>query len=1529
MFKSHEVSVSLLMLILSFACLSAAGETPGGSDLAVLDDPNAGPAVVINELLASNSGKMFVDPQGQAEDWIELYNRGVAPLDVGGMYLTDDVQTPTKWQIPVGKPALTTLAAHGYLVIWADKDVTDAGLHASFSLSASGEEVALFDKDGVTLIDRVAFGAQTTDVSYGRVPDGNDTWRFMMFPTAGSANFCIYQGVVAKPKFSFEHGFYDREFSVTITCTTEGALVYYTTDGSDPFNAVTGRPGTTAVVYGGPVLINKTSCLRAIGVKLGWQASPIETRTYLFIADIIKQSPTGASPGRGWPTGSVNGQTINYGMDPDVVNDARYKDLMDDALLAIPSISLATDPANLFDATKGIYVHADSQGQAWERPVSVELIYPDGSEGFQIDAGLRIRGGWSRSGGNPKHAFRLFFRAEYGAPTLRYPLFGDEGVDEFDAVDLRTSQNYSWSFEGTNHETFVREVFSRDTQGDMSRPYTRSRYYHLYIDGQYWGLFQTQERSEASYAEAYFGPAKEDYDVVKSRAGNGGYDIEATDGALDAWRRLWDASNTGFNNDATYYRVQGLNPDGTPNSAYEKLLDVDNLIDYMLCTYYVGDPDGPVSAWALVCNNFYGIYNRVHPDGFKFFRHDAEHSLWDLNESRLFAASTLAVGRTFNNSNPLWLHTHLILHPEYRMRFADRVYKYFFNGGGLTPQPCIDRFMARAQQIDMAIIGESARWGDSKVSKPRTRDDDWLPDINNMVKNYFPQRTTVVLNQFKTQGWYPSVDPPALTPRGGHVTAGSAVQMQAASDIYYTLDGADPRLPEKAGGATPAGQVLVAENAAKRVLVPTGEIADAWKGGGAFDDSSWKSVTGSPGGVGYERSSGYESLITLNVDTDMRNNNSCYIRIPFTLTSDPSKFTLLTLKMRYDDGFIAYLNGTEVQRVGFTGTPVWNSASEVSTEAGDPESFSIGDHINLLRQGQNILAIHGLNVNTSSSDFLITASLEAGQETPTQAGGIASTAVKYASPVTLTKSTRIMARTRSGNVWSALNEAVFAVGPVVESLRISEIMYHPADTGNPDDPNTEFIELTNIGSAKINLNLVKFTNGVDFTFPSFDLAPNAYCLVVKDTAAFTAKYGSGLPVVGEYAGSLNNAGERIELLNAAGAVIQDFHYEDNWFDITDGLGFSLTAQSPKTTDPNSYGSKGAWRPSAHAGGSPGTDDSGQVPALGSIVINELLANSQGSGPDWIELYNTTAQAIDIGGWFLSDDANDLTKYKIADGTSIAAGGYKVFYEDKHFGNSSDPGCKKPFALSRTGETVYLHSGSAGVLTGYSEQEKFDASEAGVTLGRYQKSTGTYNVVALSTATPGAANAAPQVGPVVINEIMYHPDAPADAEYVELVNISSQPVTLYDADRELPWRFTDDPENPSIELLFPTDPPVTLAAGEYLLLVKDATMFNSKYTAPAGVKVLAWGIGNLADGGEKIELSKPDDPDGKGSPTWIRVDRVVYSDGSHPQDFAEGVDPWPVQADGKGSSLSRTTRGEYGNDPANWHAATPSPGLANH
>jgi len=1450
-----------------------------------------GISLVINEVMASNGGTVQ-DPQGEYEDWIEIYNFGREPIDVGGMYLTDDLDEPRRWRFPEDRPELTTIEPDGLLLVWADNDVNDEGLHAGFALDAAGDEVGLFDRDGKRLIDSVEFGDQTTGISYGRFPDGEDQWYSMLVPTPWWKNIHVYQGQVEQLEFSHERGFYSEPFSVTIASETEGVLIYYSLDGSSPYKAAGGY--ATGLLYTGPIRIEKTTCLRAVGIKPGWKPTSVATHTYIFVDDVIRQSPHGEAPGPGWPVDRVNGQVIDYGMDPEVVNDPRYRDLMDDALLALPSISLVTDLKNLFDPVNGIYVNARNDGRAWERPVSVELLDPNGGEGFQINAGLRIRGGYSRSGNNPKHAFRLFFRPEYGAPELRFALFGDEGAKRFRKVDLRTAQNYSWSFGGDSRNTMVRDVFSRDLQGEMGQPYTRSRYYHLYLNGQYWGIFQTQERSEACYAETYLGGRREDYDVVKVEAG--AYVVVPTDGTLDAYRRLWEAARAGFDTDEAYYRIQGLNKDGTRNPEYERLVDVNNLIDYMLCTFYVGDFDGPISNFLgnNRPNNFYGTFNRNNPDGFKFFRHDAEHSLldrsWGYDRTGPFPA-----GEQFQHFNPQWLHQQLVAHPEYRMRLADRAHKYFFGDGLMTPEASTERLMRRARQIETAIIAESARWGDSKASRPRTRDDDWWPAVRWIVDEYFPIRTGIVLSQLRAKGWYPSVDAPTLSPRGGVFDPSVTVTMSAPRGvIYYTLDGSDPRLPESPGGSA-STVTLVSASSPKRVLVPSGPVEESWRSAGAYDDSSWSLVSGSPGGVGYERSSGYEGLISLDVEGKMYGKaTSCYVRIAFSVDTDPNTFTGLTLKMRYDDGFVAYLNGVEIQRVLFSGEPSWNSHAEGDHEANGWESFYVSDAIALLRTGENILAIHGLNKSSTSSDFVVMAELVASQGAGSTGGGIAASAVEYTGPIVLSKSTHIKARALSGGVWSALEEGWYSVGPVLESLRVTEVMYHPADTNDANDPNEEFIELQNIGSRRINLNLVRFTEGIRYTFSDLELEPGGFVLLVRDREAFETRYGAGLAVAGEYVGRLDNDGERICLKDAVGRVIVDFAYKDGWYKHTDGEGFSLTVRaSADIEDPNIYADKNSWRASVRAGGSPGYDDSGILPEPGAVVINEVLAHSHGQTGDWIELYNTTDSPVSIGGWYLSDSSQNLKKYRIASGMWIEPHSYRVFYQETHFGNASDPGCREPFALSENGDQVYLSPAEGEVLTGYRESEDFGASATGVSLGRYYKqSTGNYNFVALSEPTPGRANAYPLVGPVVISEIMYHPDWPEDGfyandryEYIELHNISDEPVTLYRYDKGKPWKFTA-----GIEFTFPGEPnEVTIPAGGFLLVVRDPNAFFWRWPTVPAELVLGPYEGRLSNSGERLELSMPGDVDRYGRRYYIRVDRVVYSDGSHPEQCPGGVD----------------------------------------
>ena len=326
-----------------------------------------------------------------------------------------------------------------------------------------------------------------------------------------------------------------------------------------------------------------------------------------------------------------------------------------------------------------------------------------------------------------------------------------------------------------------------------------------------------------------------------------------------------------------------------------------------------------------------------------------------------------------------------------------------------------------------------------------------------------------------------------------------------------------------------------------------------------------------------------------------------------------------------------------------------------------------------------------------------------------------------------------------------------------------------------------------------------------------------------------------------------------------------------------------------------------------------------------IVINELLAHSHDVAPDWIELYNLSSLRVDLSGWTLSDAEDDLSKYRIPDGTAIEPNGYVVFYEDEHFGNPLDPNALSPFGLSENGEALYLHSAADSAFPDYLVSQTFGASETSVPFGRYRKSTGIYDFVFMSEPTPGAPNAYPLVGPIVINEIMYRPAGDDDAEYVELLNVSDGSVTLFDFASYEPWRFTD---GSGIDFAFPSNVPVTLEPGQHLLLVRDLSEVQQAFNLPANAMILSWDSGKLSNSGERLQLLKPGDVDELGNRYWIEVDRVDYSDGAHGEDLEDGLDLWPPEADGLGFSLNRLSARRYGNDPANWQATIPTPGSAN-
>ena len=770
--------------------------------------------------MAANDSTL-VDGDGNYSDWIELYNSSGSPADITGYYLTDDTNNLTKWQFPT-----TNITAQGFLVVFASGQNTDdyvdslGYLHTNFKLSRNddgeNESLALVLPDSVTIAHAFPdYPPQFDDISYG-LSNENPTNEALYFevPTPGALNSTGTAGFVSEPLFSVKRGFYNTSFDVIITTATENSEIYYTVNGVSPSIS-------DGNLYSGAITITNTTILRAAAFRTNYISSSVETHTYIFISDVVVQSPNGETPGSDWPSSPVNGQVVDYGMDPDIVNDSSYSGLIGNSLTSIPSISLVTDPDNLFDSNIGIYVNPESDGRDWERETSVELLNPDESQGFQINSGLRIRGGMSRTATNPKHSFRLFFRSEYGASKLNFPLFGDEGVDEYDKIDLRTGQNFSWNIErgggpgppnspessfpgepSANYATWLYDIFSRDTQHKMGQTYSRGRFYHLFLNGQYWGLYQTDERTEANYAESYFGYSDEDYDAVKSDNDNG--EVYATDGNLVAYSNLWSQVNNGMSDISNYFCVQGMNTDQSRNQSYTRLLDVDNLIDYMIIVFFTGNRDMPIGPPSQDSQprNLFTIYNRKSPDGFKFITHDCEHSIEieegvNLNRVNTTLKSALSLQK---NCTPWWIHSKLEDNSEYLLRFADKVHEYFFNNGILTPDVVTNRFLPRASEIELAVIAESARWGDYLYpDSPRTKNDDWLPVVTTLVDDYFlaypSTRTEVVLSQLNSRGLYPNFAAPVFSQQGGIITDEFSLSISSSYPIYYTIDGTDPREP--------------------------------------------------------------------------------------------------------------------------------------------------------------------------------------------------------------------------------------------------------------------------------------------------------------------------------------------------------------------------------------------------------------------------------------------------------------------------------------------------------------------------------------------------------------------------------------------------------------------------------------------------------------------------------------------------------------------------------------------------------------
>ena len=814
--------------------------------------------ISINEIMASNpsvDNGGIASEKGIAEmDWIELYNGASVDIDLTGWHLSDNAKPGKEDKATILGSCI--VPAKGYKIVWLDKIHVDPSEYAAdeafavLKLSSSGEFLQLADPSKKVIqqvdfstkkqIKGVSYGPLSVQSGEGLVP-GNGPFVYMKTATPGAANategFGDFTPAVA---FSEPHGYKTAEFDLELSCPDDPtAQIYYTLDGTSPTTAST--------PYTGAIRVDKTTVIRA--------AVPVEnsilqfdtSATYIFLDDVLAQGRSTTAPASavGFPNhDAVNGQDMLYGMEQSVVTGADRDRLLRGFTNSIATLSIVVDPSNLFNSASGIYVNPRGEGEDWERQIMLEGFDPTGvGADFAQPAGLRLRGGNSRNTNKPKHSLRFFFRSSYGESSLAQKMFPGEPlspngegkmkeeIGEYDKLDLRTSQNNSWANENSGNETFVTEVFSRDSQRDLGQPYTRSRYYNLFINGQYWGLYQTQERGDEHWGEAYLGGDALQYDLIKTAStyvnNKLSYSIECNEGTWDAWSNLWEiATKEGFGegHEDNYNKVLGLNPNGTRNPDYPILLNAKSLMVYMLVSHYVVDRDGPTSPFSSIdvghANNFYAIRNRDDAGavkGFVFLRHDAEMSMnqgnntsastnptfWgtdDLNAPTVGSPDPSGLGklkfRTIPYFTPAELHYLLMQNPTYKRQYADLFYKECLReGGALTVENATARYTSRMAEIDDAIVCEAARWGKSKTRS------NWLNACKTST-TFITNRVGNMKTQYQTAGWYPTVAAPFVTDAdgdryfdGGEVPYQEKVYLlnnEADGTLYYTIDGTDP-----------------------------------------------------------------------------------------------------------------------------------------------------------------------------------------------------------------------------------------------------------------------------------------------------------------------------------------------------------------------------------------------------------------------------------------------------------------------------------------------------------------------------------------------------------------------------------------------------------------------------------------------------------------------------------------------------------------------------------------------------------------
>ena len=445
-------------------------------------------------------------------------------------------------------------------------------------------------------------------------------------------------------------------------------------------------------------------------------------------------------------------------------------------------------------------------------------------------------------------------------------------------------------------------------------------------------------------------------------------------------------------------------------------------------------------------------------------------------------------------------------------------------------------------------------------------------------------------------------------------------------------------------------------------------------------------------------------------------------------------------------------------------------------------------------------------------------------------------------------------------------------------LVISEILYHPPD--RPDGSDLEFVEIFNTLPYFEDLSGYQLSGDIHFDFPRGTLLPAGGFLVIAKQPTELARISGASGIFGPYESSLPDGAGTLRLLNASGAVLLDVQYSESaLWPAAAGAGHSLVLARPSFGERN----PSAWMASSQMGGSPGAQEAFERQPLRDVRINEFSATGGDQGLDFVELYNSSNQAVDLSGCILSDSAG-VPRFRIALSLLIPARGFISFNETQ-----------LGFALKAGGEQLYfMNSNQTRVI----DAVRFAGQAPGASSGRFPD--GAPGFRELQSPTPSQANRPARVHDVVINEIMYHPiSGKNDDAYVELFNQSTNEV------RMAGWTFTD-----GIRFTFPTN--AILPGHGFLVIARNVTNLLALYPQLNTTNTVGNYDGMLSGAGETLALARPAQPPGAdgslpSNTAYILVDEITYGTGGR----------WGRWADGGGSSLELIDPRADHRQPSNW------------